>query len=497
MKFFFINVSTGNFLFEQVLSKDATRVFIEIALIYFKRNSSEEYSREDLFHLFSICNRPYQVYLSENLAASHDFTTKEIGQLIFSLLNSPSLNAAIPTYYRLKHYFPKLEEMNLNFPFKHFLHSLYPYGRKNVPSFLKKIKHMQHPIFYQSLLIGIIRDDDPSYLTAYDFHKDRLIWGFPLVADHLENPLLDERILVSNQRVPELNSLVYAREQSETLCIAFKNHPRIYLIDKETGGINIKRSYDLQASNHELFYSLSDLSSRLHVSSEGTVYHLADGKIGIAPSLFIGDIFSKHSLEIKNIPWVEPLPLSSHYGSLNPDPRERSLCIVSPTGHHVVIPECLSVQAKGNRLFTIEQFPEDRIERPDSVEKTRHVLNVRTLLNNQNVVSEIEQSIFFFAKQPSIAKICSNGQVVLFQDKRDESRFIFINLQDQTILFRKELKRAWIKKSYVTESGDIWSTNHEKLWRTSSQKFEEIDTMGVEVRLDPLHQDQEGNLYCS
>ncbi len=148
----------------------------------------------------------------------------------------------------------------------------------------------------------------------------------------------------------------------------------------------------------------------------------------------------------------------------------------------------MAAKAQDDKLYSIEKDPND---------KDRSLLRVRTLKDDNEVISNVEKSISLNVKEASFGKICQNGQVILFAGWFSNPSPVFVNLNSQEVTYSTHKVPMYATRVINTDSGELWTwdTVSKKIWKVTEDSITLMGTMGGGQDTTFLHVDKDDRLY--
>jgi hypothetical protein len=220
-------------------------------------------------------------------------------------------------------------------------------------------------------------------------------------------------------------------------------------------------------------------TKEIHIHSTGVGYQI--GSYEGAVKLIGGKIVDERwepTFERKIPPLGFFTPLSTHIGFQHP-PRAQ-LFIINPIGAQVEF-KCFSVKTKNDKLYLIE---------PNPTTRNSCLLTIRTLRDDESVVSEVEKSFPLAVKKATFIACCDNGKIILLADNEKP---IFVDLSNEEVIYSQQRVS---KPMTYSASGELWSCDRypANIWKITSTQ---VENMGVLVpsTIKPVHVDENGCLY--
>jgi hypothetical protein len=439
--------------------------------------------RTVIINFLKIYNHNERLAIAKDLVKSEDTTTSKIGEHLQEALLSSSLNEAIPHFYALQELLGRFDCTIAHSAFgKLFVEfqknkAFFP----NDPAFIKRLNfnEMEKVFVHDSLMIGVydiqttfLDKQVSSYLIAYDKNTEKMIWGIPL------NPGLTHLIWG-----PE-RSRYCARQVGNQIALQFLGEKKVYFINPNTGAFDF---------TIELPEALEGEYNDLYISKNGFIYQ--DVERGADTFLIGGKIENQQWSPLFEFPRPSGdfLLLSTHCGIR--EDFEETLVLFSPKGKQIVIESCIDAIAQDDKLYCLVR------------DGDKCLLTVRTLKEDDEVVSEIEKSIEIDRKKVSFGKLCQNGKIVLFSDNSPDfidsgKSPIFIDLATQNITYCEREFHSNTQFVIDADLSEVWAWDEEskKIWKVSRDN---ITLMGVsEIHENSLLLDVDENflyladIYC-
>ncbi|MEC7838592.1 MAG: hypothetical protein VX777_00980 [Chlamydiota bacterium] len=425
--------------------------------------------------------------LAKDLENSFDLTTAKIGHHILKALKAPSMTAAIPHFIVLTELLPKLNhsrlEMIFDKPFISFRESTT--YTKNDPEFTRRLRFntMRETFVRDDLIMGIYEERTRfqgekivPHLLAYNMRSEKMVWEIPLVSSATDFFPLNSSEAVQNFEDPEGEDTDYSLKQiGKEITLQFVGQKNIHFIDTASG--KIKNTIELPYKKLHLFDSVhltpKDFGFQMIYSGENR--KLIGGKI--TNSKLTPDF------EVET-PSGHFQTLSTHVGFYNV--FNNTLVIFSSTGQSVSI-ECLSAKAYENKLYLIETDP---------TKNGTCRLTVRTLTEDDHIVTAPEQIISLNIESASIAYLCDHKQMILFQGCFSKKP-IFVNLDSEEIVYSQHAIESFAEKIVNTTKGELWSWDRlsKKIWKISSTESVAMGTLESGRGTTLLHVDEDDHLY--
>ncbi|MDF2549572.1 MAG: hypothetical protein K0S07_639 [Chlamydiales bacterium] len=403
--------------------------------------------------------------MAKALALSSDSKTAEIGDHLGKALEATSLNEALPHFYALKERLPNFNEAYVatifGQVFKEFCcdRSIH----KTDPDFVRRLHFDSPEVFvHGSLMIGVYKSHMsykevriPPHLLAYEMHTEKLMWGFPI------NPPASYRL----GRVGDLVSLHFSGEKT------------VRLIDPKEGKLH---------STLEMAKAFVDKENCFHLASERYAYQVANQ--GRDCLLSGGEIVNGQwnlSFEAKT-PKGRFHPLSTHCGFLNH--FENQLTLFGPSGEHIILENCLAVEARGDKLYMIEK---------DLSHADRSLLTVRTFKEGGELISAIEKSISLAVPIAFFGQLCQNEQWILLSARSSNRSPIFVDLQREEAVYSEHRLPSNAKYMIDAASGTFWSWDEssKEIWKVSPSHISLMGQLESGRGTTLLHVDESNHLY--
>lgn len=427
-------------------------------------------------------------------AASKDLTTVRIGELLLAALTSLSLKEALP-------HLDALAEMSLRFehnPFRinfgcAFVKFYSDQIHENLSSCVKELnfKNSKTVFVFGSVMVGIYdpgtctKDKPfPPHLLAYDMITEKIIWGIPLTSTPPDDPSLYFK--GSSMLFNGSHSILFREEKKtvdykvnkvgEFLSVSFENEKNVRIINPKTGELEFTFQLPEKAK----------IDPFHHISQEGFVYQIKSESSGEGRTLTAGTIAAKEWHPLFKI--TTPLDgkfisLSTHCGFIGTNFTD--LALFGPTGEHVIIQNCMSAKAFGNKLYTIER---------DCEQKDYCLLAIRTLKIEGGVVSDAEKKIIIYNKKAFVAGICETGEVILISGSDSP---IFVDLNSKKVTYSEQKLSAYSTYAIDTQSGEFWGWGRElgdHIWKITAAGATLMGSMSYHRGINFLYA-KEGKLY--
>lgn len=426
--------------------------------------------------------------IAQVLKSSSDPQTAEVGQLILSVLISKSLRAAIPHFYRLQELLPNFDracvEIIFGRPFVAFQQDRTFF--RSDPEFTKRLQFngMRKVFISGDLMIGVYNSPStfdgkgvPPHLLAFNMKTEKMEWGIPLTSKLPEDLSLNPIQTFTTFGIPRLGQTEYHLDRvGEDITLQFIGEKNVCFIDPNSGETK---------ATIVLPYEKKDEYDDLYLTPSGFGYQLNNfrDKIKLIGGKIEGSILNP-IFEVE-APRGDFLPLSTHVGFF--DDLESKLVLFGPTGKSVTI-SCLSAYASGDKIYLVEPNPSD---------ENTCKLTIRSMTNEDHVVSDSEKSIVLKTKSASIKRLCDNGQLILYSGSFPIS-VIFVNLDIKEIVY--EEKPLCNTETINTATGELWSWDrfYKTIWKISSKGITKMGSLKSGLRTTFLHVDQNNCLYfCS
>jgi hypothetical protein len=389
--------------------------------------------------------------VAEQLASSPDEETARIGLHVLDAFRAVNMRDAIVHYYALKTLLPEISTS----AFKEIFGTLFDtlcYDDREDPSFVRRLKFDHENVFvFENMLIGVQgRGRKIPHLVAFDKNTGKLIWGIKL--ERSAPPFFPWRC-------------------GEHLVLQLKKSNEFCFIDAKTGEITARVSLPGQ------FRPWEDL----HLSPDGFCY------------LRVGDSSDKKLVggKIVDGSWQPTFerkiqmgalrPLSTHAGMY--EQIEEQLTLFAPTGASTVFNNCLSFYAKGDKLYLVQRGPNKEC-----------ILSVRTLTNDDRVVSQEAQTVQVASFEPYIKEVCENGLCILFG--RDGNP-IFVNPLTSEVVKSPHKIESYAQSIVNKETGDLWSwdTLSSELFKINGNQITPMGTIKAGETTKFIHLTSDGRLF--
>ena len=444
-------------LFQNILDENNQNFFIDFTISQLQEISEDYWSekRAVIVDLIKISTMEKIHTIAKTLNSSTESEINKIGHSLLKALLSSSFNSAIPHFNALIELLPNLNFKNIETifctPFKKFKYS--KQDQSNTFNLIKlKFSDTERVFFHGNLMIGVCEnkrafcEEFPPHLLAYDINTEKMVWGIPL------------NTLKSKSNNFKLNQV------DDTIILQFEKDNKVFFIQSDMGEV-------ISTMTTPLFHN--ERYDALHITPNSLFgYQMVSNES--QRILVGGKIINSNwipSFEVKT-PTGFFIPLSTHVGFhhhyIGPQGNfERTLTIFGPSGDKITIKDCLSVENtfSGNKLYLIEKNPH---------EKNSYFLTVRTMTDDENVVSQVEKCITFNTNAsgtPSLEKLCDNGEWILFNGYSSERSPIFININTEEVVYSPH-KIGFGETVVNTASGEIWSwdPDSKEIWKTSSKE---------------------------
>lgn len=144
---------------------------------------------------------------------------------------------------------------------------------------------------------------------------------------------------------------------------------------------------------------------------------------------------------------------------------------------------CFAARAKEDKLYLVELNPDNR---------NGCLLTMRTLHNDETVVSEIEKSIPLDGKKAKFIDCLENGKVILHLENHKP---IFVDFFAEEVVYGQyQVSR----RLTCSSTGELWSLEGpDSLWKTTKTESKRIGPVGCLRESQLLHVDQDGCVYLS
>jgi len=472
----------NNFLYKTLSQTDSHLQFLNFILSQLQNIPMDKwpgkgYIIADLLRRETPQNK---ITISERLNANSDSQIATIGKHLLQALQSTSLRLAIPHIHTLIKLLPNLSDSDIEhifyIPLNTFCKDKKIFNKD--PEFTRRLtfNSMRTVFVHGDLMAGVYHPSDnrlPPYLLAYNMKTEKMEWGIPLIPGFALNtsqaPMISEPSRIASESYC-LNRV------DDYITLQFIGEENIYLIDPNTGDIS---------STLALPYAHKDKRDRLHLTSSGFSYQMikkeGDRKL-IGYKISASNPSPLFEVETSDAFF---LPLSTHVGLFKD--TERELDLYSPTGNHVTL-DCISAYAQGNKLYLIE---------PNPSQKNTSSLTVRTMTNDEKVVSSIEKSIPLNTEKVSLKQLCDNGQLILFKENFLSKSPIFVDLHNNEAVYSEHQIHAYEKEVVNTVSGEVWCWNQssEEICKISAKQRTLMGSLNSGRGTTLLHVDQRENLY--
>ena len=420
-------------LFSKALNNEQWQTFLEFAAECLQKTPMHEWPAKkmviaDFLETIDARSRPI---VAEQLASSPDEETARIGLHVLDAFRAVQMRDAIVHYYALEKLLPEMSTSH----FKEIFGTLFDtlcYDDRDDPSFVRRLKFdHKNVFFFENMLIGVQGTGRKiPHLLAFDKDTEKMIWGMKL--EKTTPPFFPWRF-------------------GEYLVLQLQKSNEFCFIHAKTGEITARVSLPGQ------FRPWEDL----HLSPEGFCY------------IRVGDSSDKKLVggKIVDGSWQPIFERKIQMGALRPlsthasiyEQIEEQLTLFASTGASTVFHHCLSFYAKGDKLYLVQRGPNKEC-----------ILSVRTLLNDDRVVSEEVQTVQVAAFEPYIKEVCENGLCVLLG--RDDHP-IFVNLLTSQVVKSPHKIVVYAKCIMNEKTGDLWSWDclSKKLFKINGDR---IDLMG-------------------
>lgn len=468
----------SSFLYTKILNKAQQLIFFDFAAIKLREIPLEKWPQklEIIKYLLEQKNIQDKQKLSQALAESLDPKTAEIGQHLISAFQSKSLKEALPHYRSLCKLFDHFNEAHIDYifgrPFIEFKQVRSAYNKN--PEFIMNLNFTDCENFFVhgSMMIGVYNSHSnfgghyvPPHLMAYDMNSEELIWGHPLVPVPKTDPFQN----IQQSEFGNMGSNNYILQHvGNHITVQWRGNEKVHFIDIKTGSI---------AKSITMPYLLKDIYTSLHIHPVGFAYQAIQDK------LIGGKIIDERwepTFECK-IPEGFFFPLSTHAGFQAFDVDK--FFVVNPMGAQVEL-NGFSATAKDDKLYLIE---------PNPIDKRGCLLTIRTLCNDETVVSEIEKSIPITVKKAKIGGCCENKIIILIDA---DDRPIFIDLEKNEVVYSQ--RRVSDRATY-SPLGEIWSLELDmytkNLWKITSTEERCFGPLDTTPDIQLLYADISGRLY--
>lgn len=467
-------------IYENVLDHNACNIFLNYVIAQLQCIPFDNWPNKGfiLTVLLETVSSQSKLIIAQELAASSDAKTAEVGRNIAAALTARGFNEAIAPLNALSELLPHFNKYHAQYIFdRPFVGFFEDFATQNAPGFVKRLSFNHGKVFvYDSIMIGVYADkENPPYLLAFDMYTKKMAWGMPLVASLLEDPSLNPSL---NSRETGLSFAAlpdYRLEQvGENLFLRFHEEKKVRFIDAKTGQCTSLFELPEVPVDPEL----------LHISPEGFVYLVA--RKDQTYSLLGGKLIHGQwnlSFEV-NYPGHDFLSLSTHCGAFS---DKNQLILFGPTGAQVTIENCLAAEARENKIYLIEKDPK---------RKDKCIVTVRSLLAGPNVVSRVEKMISLDVERASFGDFCKNGQWVLFQGVIRKS-LIFVDMQSEEVAYCYQ-PPIDSQQFINVETGEVWSWDQwsKEIRKISSTNITLEGTMGGSSRTSILWVDKGNQVYC-
>lgn len=444
--------------YRKFLDRESHSIFINFAIDRLQNIPVEQWPNKtiiltEILETESAANR---MTIAKILISSEDFKTAEIGKHLLAALEADSLKSAVLHLYALEKLLPHFNDTHaeklFNYPFIKFCKDASLFD--DDPECVKRLQfnRMKKVFVHGSLMIGVYEDAAP-YLLAFDMNTEKIVWGNRLKAKdyHL-------------QRIGRFISLRSADKET------------VHFFRLDTGEVEciVKLPFDFK-----------DSFDSLHISTEGFVYQMINK--GQDRFLIGGKIIDKEwnpTFELRT-PMGIFHPLSGHCGFRL---FESQLVLFGPTGDSITLRNCMAAEAQGDKLYSVEK---------DIDNEGRCLLRIRTLKTGKEVVSGVEKTVSFYAKNASFGNFCKNGLLILFSGYYSKSSPIFIDLNSDEVTYSEYVFSSEIKPVVNNDTGEFWTWDpvSGKIHKVSSTAVTEMGTVEYDPSMIPVYSDKKGFLY--
>lgn len=459
---FFKNKKSESPLFQNILDEDYQNQFTDFTISQLQEIREDSWSekRTVIVDLLKTINMEKIFIMAKALNSSTENEIDEIGHHLLKACECLSFKLAIPHLNALTELLPNLTHKNIqkifNTPFKKFKYNKQCDAKTF--NFIRRLKFSdpKKVFMHGNLMIGVYEnkrafcEEFPPHLLAYDINTEKMVWGIPL------NTLKKKS---ANFKVNQID---------DTISLQFEKDNKVFFIQSDMGEVisTLTTPLDHGSRYDALHITPNSLFGYQMVTIERQRI-LAGGKI----------IDSKWipSFEVQAPPGLF-IPMSTHVGFehayIGPhNDFKRTLTIFGPSGAKITIENCLSVEkiTSGNKLYLLEKNPN---------EQNSCLLTMRTMTDDENVVSKVEKCIPINAKAPSLVKLCDNEEWILFSNYSTERSPIFVNMCTEEVVYSTH--QVGFSETVVnTASGEIWNWNPQskEIWKTSSKESVFIETL--------------------
>ena len=436
--------------------------------------------RSIITELLETVTNEFKKTTAKALKSSDDPDTAKIGRYVLNALEATSMNAAIPHFYALRELFPKWNYTHFQVifgrPFVQFREDLGVFN--NDPDFTRRLNFndMREVFINGDLMIGVYYARNfrcPPHLLAYNMKTERMEWGIPLTPAFTEDLPLSPSSEISRLKPAKY----HLSRVGEDMALQFIGQQNVHIINSISGEVK---------ASIELPYKKESGYDALHLTPDGFGYQLIHDEGN--PKLVGGKVSDSELIPLFEVktPGSCFLPLSTHVGVTQG--LKNKLELFSPTGKSVTL-DCFSAQAHGDKLYLTEPNPADT---------NTCKLTVRTMTNDDNVVSDPERTIILKTKRASLKSVCDNGQIVLFSDRlRGDRSPIFVSPDSEEIVYGEHEVPAYANQVINTATGDVWSWDRltKKIWKISPEGAVLMGSLGGGDRTTLLHVDESDHLY--
>lgn len=398
-----------------------------------------------------------------DIASSIDPATAEIGKHFLAVLKAGSFKESIPHFNSLINLVPTLDSKRIqkifDQPFPGFcIDNIY---YKDL-DFVKRLSFNDKVFVYDSLIIGVYKSGKMApHLLAYNMNGENMVWGIPLTSG-----------------LSAATSLEYNLEKvGKYISLQFAGEKKVHFINSQTG------NYDFAIELPAAFDPEDFEDNGLHISSEGFAYQMVNK--GEEFILIGGKIVDKKwntSFESVSPPGLFQ-PLSTHCGFQ----KDSHLVLVGPTGDQATIENCWKAQADGDKLYTIEIDPLSN----------KHLLRVRTLKVSSEVVSQVEKTVSLNVTNAFFGDFYRNDQLILFSEEKSTRTPIFIDLNNQKVMYGQHGFSRYADYKVNKETGELWTWDEvsKKIWKIDPTKITLMGSMEGNRGTILLHVDKTDHLY--
>ncbi len=491
-------------LYQQFIAKESSLTFPSFTVDRWVEILMDEWPNKAgvIAELLEKATFENKLAIANTLSLSKDSKISEVGNHLCMALKASSFTEAVPHFNALIELFPNFNSTNITNIFGCLFVTFCDSRetRKEDPAFTRRLvfNGMKGVFVHGDLMMGVYdeHDDLSPYFLAYDMNTQKMVWGIPLRSISLEDSSLNTSATSMSQDNYSLKRV------GESIFLQVVGEKKLPFIHPEIG----KFESFLEVPE---FYEDVD---NLHMSPNGLIYQVVE-KEGVRTLIGGRSIDKQWQLSFSSqTPEGSFLPLSTHCGfqhsyhlalfgpHKNPFLSHDSvdylelcdLVLYGPTGDQITIKGCMTATAQDDKLYSIEK---------DSADEDKCLLNVRTLKDNCEVVSDVETSISLNVKRAFFGKICKNGQVVLFcKDKGGKGVNIlpiFVTLDRQEVAYSTHKFSDSATHFVNADSGELWtwSKSSSEIWRVSSVNSELVGCMQSRESKTLVHVDKDNRLY--